>query len=374
MSGVSLGEATAVQPRRATGAIQWPLVCAALIAVAALGIAVAGVAAANVVALFGVGLVLGVALYHAAFGFTSAFRVFLADGQGAGMRAQLIMLAVACVLFFPALAAGSLFGHPVNGHAAPLNTSLVVGAFLFGLGMQLGGGCASGTLFAVGGGSARMVLTLLFFIVGSVVGVAQLPFWTVLPGLPAVSLVASFGWPVALAGNLVVFSLLWLVVAAIERRRHGRLQPIASGGHPLRGPWPLAAGAVALAALNFATLALAGRPWGITSAFGLWGAKLLGLGGLDVSGWGGWAEPAQRAALAQPVLADITSVMDFGIMLGALLAAGLAGRFVLLQRLPPRQAAASVFGGLLLGYGARLAYGCNIGAFFSGVAAGSLHG
>ena len=31
-------------------------------------------------------------------------------------------------------------------------------------------------------------------------------------------------------------------------------------------------------------------------------------------------------------------------------------------------------GGLLLGYGARLAYGCNIGAFFSGVASTSLHG
>ena len=33
-----------------------------------------------------------------------------------------------------------------------------------------------------------------------------------------------------------------------------------------------------------------------------------------------------------------------------------------------------VLGGLMLGYGARLAYGCNIGAFFSGVASGSLHG
>ena len=31
-------------------------------------------------------------------------------------------------------------------------------------------------------------------------------------------------------------------------------------------------------------------------------------------------------------------------------------------------------GGLLLGYGARLAYGCNIGAYFSGIASGSLHG
>ncbi len=30
--------------------------------------------------------------------------------------------------------------------------------------------------------------------------------------------------------------------------------------------------------------------------------------------------------------------------------------------------------GLLLGYGARIAYGCNIGAYFSGIASSSLHG
>lgn len=33
-----------------------------------------------------------------------------------------------------------------------------------------------------------------------------------------------------------------------------------------------------------------------------------------------------------------------------------------------------LLGGLLLGYGARLAYGCNIGAYFSGIASGSVHG
>ena len=63
-----------------------------------------------------------------------------------------------------------------------------------------------------------------------------------------------------------------------------------------------------------------------------------------------------------------------GFVLGALLAAGLAGRFAPAWRIPARSLAAAVIGGLLLGYGARLAYGCNIGAFFSGVASGSLHG
>ena len=33
-----------------------------------------------------------------------------------------------------------------------------------------------------------------------------------------------------------------------------------------------------------------------------------------------------------------------------------------------------MIGGLLLGYGARIAYGCNIGAYFSGIASGSVHG
>ena len=32
---------------------------------------------------------LGLVLYHALFGFTSAWRVFVADGRGAGLRAQM---------------------------------------------------------------------------------------------------------------------------------------------------------------------------------------------------------------------------------------------------------------------------------------------
>ena len=62
-------------------------------------------------ALFIVGAFAGVVLYHAAFGFTSAWRVFIADRRGAGLRAQMLMLAITCVVFFPLLASGSLFGH-----------------------------------------------------------------------------------------------------------------------------------------------------------------------------------------------------------------------------------------------------------------------
>ena len=61
-------------------------------------------------------------------------------------------------------------------------------------------------------------------------------------------------------------------------------------------------------------------------------------------------------------------------MLGALVAAACAGRFAPTWRAAPLSIAAAIAGGLLLGYGARIAYGCNIGAYFSGIASGSLHG
>ena len=106
-------------------------------------------------ALFLVGAGAGVVLYHAAFGFTSLAR-HDREGRGAGLRAQMLMLAATCAVFLPMLAVArssdTRFAAPCRRSACPV----IVGAFLFGVGMQLGGGCASGTLYTAGGGSVRM--------------------------------------------------------------------------------------------------------------------------------------------------------------------------------------------------------------------------
>ncbi len=126
--------------------------------------------------LYVIGGALGVTLYHAAFGFTSAWRALIAEARGEGVRAQMLMLALATMVFIPVLDAGVMLGRPVVGAVAPVGVSVAVGALLFGIGMQLGGGCASGTLFTVGGGSVRMAVTLAAFIAGSVIATAHAPW------------------------------------------------------------------------------------------------------------------------------------------------------------------------------------------------------
>jgi uncharacterized protein len=328
-------------------------------------------------ALFFVGLIAGVSLYHAAFGFTAAWREVVSNGRSSGLRAQMIMLGITVVIFTPLIGMGEFGGIGLRGSVAPLSLAVICGAFIFGIGMQLGGGCASGTLFTAGGGNVRMVVTLAAFICGSVIGTWHWSLWQDVPGFEPIALSKSFGVIPAILISLALFSVVWFAAATNERRRHKEVKSYwktESGQSWLHGPWPVIIGALALAGVNVATLLLAGRPWGVTSAFALWGGKIAGLMSIDVTGWEYWQRPGSLASLNQSVLADVTSVMNIGIMLGALSAASLAGKFAPSFKLPRRSLLAAVIGGLLLGYGARIAYGCNIGAYFGGISSTSLHG
>ncbi|MFE0875840.1 YeeE/YedE family protein [Streptomyces smyrnaeus] len=350
----------------------------------ALGLALTGYvwsvhgAEPGVLLLLGIGL--GVGLFHSRFGFTSAWRQLIAVGNGTGLRAHALLLGTTATLFTLVLGTGTgLFGSAPAPSGGPLGAGLLLGAFLFGVGMQLGGACASGTLFAVGSGQSTIVLTLGGFVVGSTLAAWQYGLWRDLPAFDPVLFSDHVGRPGSLAVTLALLVLVVLVTRRVQARRNPPpvgVPPTARGtlARVVRGSWPLAAGALVLAVLGAAVLLVSGGAWGVTSAFTLWGSKLTGALGGSPESWAYWQEPQNAKALAGSVLADKTSLTDFGIMIGAAVAAAAGGVWTLHKGVAWRTAGAAVLGGILMGIGARLAGGCNIGAYLAGIASGSLHG
>ncbi|MGW5021873.1 YeeE/YedE family protein [Streptomyces cacaoi] len=350
---------------------------------AALGLALTGYvwavhgAKPGILLLLGIGL--GIALFHSRFGFTSAWRQLIAVGNGTGLRAHALLLGTTAVLFALVIGTGTgLFGSTPAPSGGPLGVGLLLGAFLFAVGMQLGGACASGTLFAVGSGQSTIVLTLGGFIAGSTLAAWQFELWRDLPSLDPVLFSDHVGWAGSAAVTLVLLALVVLVSRLVQARRNpppvGAPPSARGAARALRGSWPLAAGALVLAVLGAAVLLVSGGAWGVTSAFALWGAKIAGALGASPETWAYWQDPHSAQQLAGPVLADKTSLTDLGIMIGAAVAAAAGGVWTLHRGVAWRTAVAAVLGGVLMGVGARLAGGCNIGAYLAGIASGSLHG
>lgn len=345
-----------------------------LLAITALMSALAFAAAAHgwrQVALAAVGVLLGASLFHSSFGFASGYRRLFVHGDGRGVLAQLLLLGLLTLLFAPILLSGA-----AKGAVAPVALQAAIGATLFGVGMQLGSGCACGTLYAIGGGSGLMLFTLVSFSAGSFLATLTPDPWRALPRLEPVSLLERWGWGGALL-QLMVLALLALVLWLRQRPRlSGAMSDprLFSWRTLLLGPWRSAGGALALALLSGLTLVLAGRPWGVTWGFTLWAAKLTLQLGWDPSSSMLWQQERFASALRAGLFEDITSVMNMGIVLGAAAAAAAAGRFSFRSAPSASAVGASLLGGLLMGYGAWLSFGCNVGAYLAGIASTSLHG
>jgi uncharacterized membrane protein YedE/YeeE len=330
-------------------------------------------------ALLAVGLGLGAVLFHSRFGFTSAWRQFIGVGNGAGLRAHTLLLGTAATLIALIAASGAgLFGSTPDVTAKPIGLALFAGAALFAIGMQLGGACASGTLFAVGAGQSAIVLTLGGFIVGSVFYTFASPIFTGWPQISGFLLADHIGWFGSWAVTIAALLVVVLITRVVQARRNPPPTapvPTARGvARMFRGSWPMLAGAVGLAVLAAAVFLFSGGTWGVTYAFALWGAKFLQLLGLHPQTWEFWQSADNARSLASPIWTDKTSLTNIGIIIGAAVAAAAAGTWKLRTRIPARIAVGAVLGGVLMGVGARMAGGCNIGAYLAGISTGNLHG
>lgn len=141
-----------------------------------------------------------------------------------------------------------------------------------------------------------------------------------------------------------------------------------------KNPFTYITGAVLLSLFQIVTLATTGNPWGVSGTFANWGAWLYrGVGG-NVDKWYYFSSEGAQATLNGGFLNDPGSMRNLGIIFGALLATLLASQFKIKKLKSKKQLAAAILGGLMMGYGARIGFGCNIGALYSGIASLSLSG
>ncbi len=306
------------------------------------------------------GFALGIAFLKAEFSYTASWRRFLNRGEAGGLIGGLIVIAVCALVVVPVAALLPGFG----GAIAPLGPSLVIGAFVFGIGMQLANGCGSGTLYTVGGGSGRMLVTLAFFIVGSVLGSLSLPSFLALGGINPVLASDYLGPWGGLVATLASIALAAAIMAAVAKKRGANFMPSRT----------YIIGGLVIGILCIGVFFAGGHPWSVTFGYTVWGGKIFAALGFDFSQAEFWQWPGPKRALTGSVLSDTSSLTDFGMIFGAMAAAAATKRYAAAAWPPLGSLLAAAIGGLLCGWGARIGFGCNIGAFIGGVASGSLHG
>jgi uncharacterized membrane protein YedE/YeeE len=169
------------------------------------------------------GVCFGVILQKGRFCFTASMRDPYLTGGTSLTRAVLIAFAVATVGFSAIKYGYASMGLPMPGmgYVVPISFATLIGAFMFGVGMVIAGGCASGTLMRVGEGFQMQIVTLLFFIIGSLWGAENYGWWqlNVISKGKAIFLPDVFGWAGALFVQLTIIVLLYVAAEKYEEKR-----------------------------------------------------------------------------------------------------------------------------------------------------------
>ncbi|MBK8021649.1 MAG: YeeE/YedE family protein [Chloroflexi bacterium] len=341
------------------------------------------------------GLAFGFTLQRSRFCFASAFRDVFLLGHGRTLKGVLVGLAVAAVGFaalmsrqVPNTALGVV---PTDANVLPIGLHTIVGGVLFGFGMVIAGGCVSGSIYRMGEGYVASWVSFLGIIFG-VLGASYTWNWwwdnSISDGfrlwLPnALGHAGALGLTLAALAGIYVLTLWWESRAGVvvpdspfegeeemtfaSKMRNMFKRIFVHGWTPLLG------GAV-LGGLNVVSF-ITERPWGFTGEISRWAIGLsngLGFGPGRLKGIG--ALPGCTLELGDDGVLHFMLFLVLGMIYGSFLAAYFAGEFKIRiprQRIRFVQAGG---GGLIMGYGAGIAMGCTIGAFFSSIASLAANG
>jgi len=344
---------------------------------------------------WGFGLAFGFVLQRGRFCFASAFRDLFLLGHGRNMKGVLLGLAVASVGFGLVMSRQvpmTFLGiNPPSANILPLGVHTMLGGVLFGVGMVLAGGCVSGSIYRMGEGYVASWVAFGGLMVGLLISAYHWNWWweVSMASAPRLWLPRWLGHPGAIAVTLLGLAVAFVWVLRVEHRAgmvvRARPEPLPETDTVadelralartvfVRG-WPaLTAGAV-LGGLNV-MLFTAQEPWGFTGEVSRWAIGAAGLFNAAPPPLEGAADlPGCVLVPADGVILNHMLFLVVGMWFGSFAGAVGAGEFKI--RVPRQRArwAQSVGGGVLMGYGAGIAMGCTIGAFFSGIPSLAVNG
>jgi len=294
------------------------------------------------------------------------------------LRILLLLVIASMGLFELARLAGALayYPYPWSGSAS---LSHIVGAFLFGIGMVLAGGCVVGTLYKMGSGSLLSLLAFFGLLTGSVVYAEFHPFWKALfKDTLVFSGRETLPQLLNISPTIPVLIIIVLVIALYVGPFHKLPWERESVVEGYVQPWKAA---LFLALIGLLSYIFVGMPLGITTAYTKMGALIeqlffsehvsnlsyLQTQSLDyippfseVSIKGGAGPQFDAVAVIQyPIIG--------GIVLGAALSAVLLGEFKLRLNAPRRQVVSVAAGGIVMGLACRMTPGCNVWHLMGGL-------
>ena len=167
------------------------------------------------------GIAFGYILQRSRFCFTAGFRdPYITRGTSVA-RAILVAFAIGTIGFAAIKFGPVLSGAETNLNMVgvfPIGFPLMLGAVVFGIGMVIAGGCASGNLMRVGEGFTMQMLALVFFVFGNFLGAIHSGFWGEF-STTEVFLPDVVGWVGALVSQLGVIVLLYIAAVKWEQKK-----------------------------------------------------------------------------------------------------------------------------------------------------------
>ncbi len=169
------------------------------------------------------GIAFGFILRRTNFCFTASMRDPLLTGSTTLARAVLLAFAITSIGFAAIQYGAVIKGLPVPGigFVVPISFATIFGAFIFGIGMVLAGGCASGTLMRIGEGFGMQMLSIIFFVIGSFWAARDMGWWTLnfISNGPRIHMPDVFGWIGAITIQLAVIAILFILCEKWENRK-----------------------------------------------------------------------------------------------------------------------------------------------------------